>query len=194
MIDPTRVTNYNCTDEQLEEFAAFCLLVTGKNAITTAKMLERLLNFGRERYESHIHNFTPFEVIFNLQMDFDLAQLLKKFGFGCYRLKSRGLAMLSASVEDLRTCSTEDLEKIPGISFKTSRFFILHTRKNAGVACLDRHILKYMKSLGYDVPDNTPQSKKKYLQIEQWFLTHATAINKDPAEWDLAIWVKNSGH
>ena len=91
---------------------------------------------------------------------------------------------------DLKTVSAAELEQVFGIGPKTARFFILHTRRNAEVACLDTHILRYMREeLGIRTPKSTP-SGKKYLELEQAFLAHAKELGRDVAELDLDIWTR----
>ena len=51
LIDPT---NYNRTDDELQTFWIFCILVAGKNSDTTARLVTKLLK-DREK--------TPFEFI-----------------------------------------------------------------------------------------------------------------------------------
>jgi len=70
---------------------------------------------------------------------------------------------------------------------KTSRCFILHSRKDSRYAGLDTHILKFLKGYGFKVPKATP-AKKKYLELEQQFLYIADSQNKSPAELDLEVW------
>ena len=81
----------------------------------------------------------------------------------------------------------EDLEAIPGIGPKTSRFFLLHTRPNQEIAVLDTWILKYLKNAGYNAPKATP-SGKKYLELEKNFLFEARKNNMKPADFDIYIW------
>jgi len=185
MIDPVNFTNYNLSDKQLQEYILFAIAVSGKNAITTAKTLDKFL--------LHIKQMVNDEDLFNcikeMSKTFSLSELLKSFGFGCYNLKSKGFLEIASSGLDLRNCSTLDLEEISGIGMKTSRFFILHTRPNAKVSCLDVHILRWMKRYGYEnIPVQTPSSKKMYMDIEEKFLQLCEKLNKDPATMDLEIW------
>ena len=140
-------------------------------------------------------NNTPFHWILSEHALFDLAQTLKYYGIGCYNSKARTfyeLAVAKFKGElDLRTCSASDLEKIHGIGPKTARCFILHSRKNAQVAGLDTHMLKHLKSLGYDVPKSTPTGKK-YLELEKVVLSLAKRAKMTPASYDLHIWNKYS--
>lgn len=187
MIDPTDITHFNRTDAELEEFLLFCIAVAGKNARTTSRNLERLLESGKGK--------TPFEKIRNIASQNSFAETLKSFGFGCYNLKAKGLLTAAESDFDLNKCSVQELEKIPGVGHKTSRFFILHSRKNANVACLDTHILKWLSKHTGDsnVPKVSPGSKKIYLKWENIFLEIAKSMNIPPAKLDLDIWNELSG-
>jgi len=188
MIDPTRITNFDRNIEELEELLLFCIAVAGKNATTTSKNMEYLLDFGRD-----FSNGSPFEIIKCLSEKYDLSELIKSFGFGCYSTKSKGFIQISNSGLDLKSCTTEDLEKIHGIGMKTSRFFILHSRKNANVACLDTHILQWLsKYSGVEVPKQTP-SRHKYLELENMFLAVANSLKIHPADLDLKIWNMSRG-
>ena len=122
-----------------------------------------------------------------------LSHLMKRSGIGCYSNKSLGFVELAYSNLDLKTCSPEDLEKIRGIGPKTSRAFLIHSRPNQKYACLDVHLLRFMRDLGYDVPINTPTGKK-YKQIEQLWLKLANKSGMTLAEFDLTIWRKYSGN
>ncbi len=184
MIDPINFTDYRRTTEELEEAILFALLVAGKNALTTARLLDKFL-----RDYDHIGN-SPFEIFsrFELTKLPQLSVALKDYGFGCYNSKAKGIHALVRANLDLRTCTVDDLEKIHGIGMKTSRFFVLHSRKDAKSAPLDVHVLHYLKDLGYDVPKVTPSSKKLYLTIEKICVQLAKQAGKTLAEWDLDVW------
>lgn len=184
MIDPINFTNFERSDSELEEALLFALLVAGKNALTTARLLDRFLNDY-----SHIGD-TPFEIFskFELTRLPKLSIALKDYGFGCYNSKAKGIYALVRANLNLRTCSTDDLEKIHGIGMKTSRFFILHSRLDAKCNPLDVHILRYLKDLGYDVPKVTPSSKRIYLNIEKICIQLAKQAGKTCADWDLGVW------
>ncbi len=187
MIDPVHITNYQRTSSELEELVLFCIAVAGKNATTTSANLERLLEYGR----SYV-NGTPFEIIRYLSNNEDLELTMKVFGFGCFKVKSKGFIQIVNSGFDLKTCTIKELESIHGIGMKTARFFVLHTRKNARVACLDTHILKWLSSKGHDAPKQTP-AKKKYLELENIFLGICDDMNVIPADLDLNIWNTQRG-
>lgn len=194
MIDPKNITKYNQTTAELEEFILFWVCAAGKNAHSAAKGLDKFLSrpsigklfspFERIRYRNP--SVATISEAQNL-----LAEALKSAGIGCYNQKARTFLELAESGINLHKCSAEELEKIPGIGMKTSRCFILHSRKNAQYAGLDVHILRYLGDLGYDVPKQTP-TKKKYLELEQVFLSIAKEKGMSPADLDLSIWKEYS--
>jgi thermostable 8-oxoguanine DNA glycosylase len=184
MVDPINVTDYNRNESELQELLIFGLLVAGKTALTTSRMLDALL-----KDFNHIGD-TPFEILshFELETAPRLSVVLKDYGFGCYNNKAKGLYELVRSGLNLKTCTIDDLEKIRGIGMKTSRLFVLHTREDAMCIPLDVHMLHYLRDNGYDVPKVTPNSRKKYLIIERLCVQLARKDNKSCADWDLSIW------
>jgi|WetSurSiteA1Bulk_404760.scaffolds.fasta_scaffold01113_1 thermostable 8-oxoguanine DNA glycosylase len=179
MIDPVHITNFNQTDEQLEEVLLFWVLVAGKTASIISKALEKILN--------SLPGSTPFEKIRGVERN-NLPKLLKDHGIGCFNLKARALWELVNSNLNLRTCSVEDLEKIYGIGSKTARCFIVHSRPNSNHACLDTHVLKFLRAKGHKVSKGTPSSKKQYKELEQVFLNYVKKSGKSVAEFDLEVW------
>jgi thermostable 8-oxoguanine DNA glycosylase len=179
MIDPQNITNYNHANEELQEDLVFWILAAGKNATTTAKQLENMLtDLGRPPFKT-LKNITP--------------EKLKSYGFGCYNLKARAIRELIRSGLNLKTCTAEELETIPGIGLKTSRGFIIHSRPNAQHACLDTHILKFLRKEGIDAPKSTP-TKRKYRELEIKFIELAKKSGKSIAAYDLSIWKEYSGN
>jgi thermostable 8-oxoguanine DNA glycosylase len=187
MVDPINATDYHRSIDELEEFLLFCIAVAGKHAGRTAINLEKLFKFTRYPDES------PFYQIQDISEMWDLPDLMKSIGFGCFNIKAKGLLQAANSGLDLRKCTVEDLESLYGVGMKTARYFILHSRKNAEVACLDTHVLKWLSYYtGYEVPDHTP-TKKKYLELERIFLKIAETMKISPAALDLKIWNKQRG-
>lgn len=88
---------------------------------------------------------------------------------------------------NLKTCSVEELEAIPWIGPKTARCFLVHSRKNVKYACLDTHVLHYLRDQGIDAPLSTPTGKK-YKYFENIFLRLANEAKMSPAKFDLWIW------
>lgn len=201
MIDPNNITNYNLNNYQLQKELYFWVLVAGKTAAVIAKRLELVLFDLKKLWKKDNPNKKPpppFKLIADLcnkrKGSLWLANILKKNGIGCHQSKAKGLIQLATSKLNPKKCTIEDLEKIHGIGFKTSRCYLLHTRKDAQCAGLDTHLLDCLKSLGYNVPDATPGSKKQYLQIEKIFLNLAHKVKRSPAELDLLIWRVYSSH
>ncbi len=191
MIDPTTCTNHEMNDYQLEEFLFFSILVAGKTARIVARSLQRLLDWKadvtyRDKYAGY--NFSPVNLLWELKEN--LPTVLRSVGIGCYNLKARGLRAAMEAIRsgqlNLRTCTPEDLQRIPGIGPKTARFFIIHSRANARYAALDTHILKFLRAKGIDAPKSTPTGKR-YKELEQEFL-ELVPVDMTVAEFDLAIW------
>jgi len=180
MIDPTKISNFNLTNYELEEVMLFWVLVAGKTAIRITKSLNAILN--------HLGGATPFEKIRGAGKE-NLPQVLKDNGVGCFNNKAKALWGLVNKGLNLRTCSVEELESVYGIGPKTARCFVIHSRPNAQYAALDTHILKFLRSKGYNVPKSTPTGKK-YRELEIIFLRYAEALDMPVAELDLAIWNK----
>lgn len=184
MIDPTNITNYNLTDSELEEYILFWVTAAGKNGTTAARCLDKFLS------GIIYNNMSPFEAIRSASFCFNnFPSMMKAAGIGCYTHKSRTFIELALSNINLRICNTKDLEKIYGIGMKTSRCFIMHSRKNAQYAGLDTHLLKHLRAEGVEaVPTQTPSSKKQYERLEKEVLRLAKAAGMTPANYDLKIW------
>jgi len=186
MINPYSITNFNRTTSELQEFLLFCIVVAGKTAHIQADKLEYFLNDSKY-FLSIDKEYCPFDILFELkQRDILLTQIVKA-KLGQYTKIYNAFDYLVNNKIDLSNCTTVELEKIPGVGLKTSRFFILHSRQTDSIAVLDVHILKFLGSLGYKVPKTTP-SKKNYYFLEQKFLEYCTANNLQPADADLEIW------
>lgn len=189
MVDPVNFTNYNRTDAELEETLLFSICVAGKNAMSTARAIEKFLS----RVHTKRAGFYPFKHLREYSQA-EIVQSLWSAGIGCQTIKGRGIYELVNSGLDLRTCTEDDLDAIYGIGLKTATLFLMHTRKGYRAACLDVHILRHLKKLGYDVPKTTPGSKKKYKEIQTIFLKLADEAKMLPADYDLALWREYSGH
>ena len=176
VVIPTEITNYNRTDYELEVFWLFCILVAGKNSDTTSRVLANFLNKLPE-------DQTPFEGIRELGED-GLHNLLVSHRVGQYNRITK--AIWQSLDLDLRNCNREDLMNIYGVSHKTSRFFLLHSREFCEEIVLDTHILRWMKDKCHviGVPNNTPQNKDKYeyLNASSQPLTYFQRLMNDVIE------------
>jgi 3-methyladenine DNA glycosylase/8-oxoguanine DNA glycosylase len=170
----------------IEALAIFSICVANKPGDRTQRLVEELL----APCEIPGHPIRPFALIRGLiaHSDGNLERRLRGLRFGQYTKLTRALTELVNADLDLATCTTEELEAIHGVGPKTSRYFILRTRPGARVAALDTHILKWLRDRGYDAPKATPQSQKRYQQLEATFLAESDALHIDPDRLDAAIW------
>jgi thermostable 8-oxoguanine DNA glycosylase len=175
-IDPYNITRFDRTDNELQAFMLFTLAVAGKTAYIIAGMLDSFL----------CTECSPFEYVKSLNANGLLLEKLKESKIGMYGKLCRAYPEVVNANLDLRTCTTEDLEKIYGVGPKTSRFFLLHSRPDQKIACIDTHLLKWLNQKGY--PLKAPNNKKKYRQIEEIFLNECEKLGKTPHELDLEIW------
>lgn len=191
MVDPENITSYHLSDWELEEYMLFWICAAGKNGRTAARCLDKLLA------KTVAYIWGPMQSIHRASILYDLPLMMKNSGIGCHTSKSRSFIEIAKAVllKDikLRTSSADDLEKIHGIGMKTSRCFIMHSRRGARYAGLDTHLLKYLRAQGVeDVPKSTPSSRRQYLRLEQEFLKLADEQNKLPSVLDLEIWNRYS--
>ena len=181
MINAIKITNFDLNDHGLEEQILFWVCAAGKNGVTAAKCLDKLLN------SAGFFDPSPFAIIRYLSTNQNLPQQMKACGIGCYNNKAKTFAELAYANLDLKTCSVDELEKIKGIGPKTARCFLIHTRPSQRYAGLDTHVLKFLRDKGHQVPKSTPTGKK-YIELEQIFLMYADQQNIPVAEFDLQIW------
>jgi thermostable 8-oxoguanine DNA glycosylase len=186
MITPATITKYDRTEEELEEFLMFAILVAGKSAEQQARKLDEFLK--RCMYPQI---GKPFAHIEFLDKRGWLEIHMKEFKLGQYQRIGKAFRGILKFKGKLKTVTVQDLESIPGIGSKTARFFVLHSRLNQQYAVLDTHILKWMGSLGHNVPKSTP-TKKTYAILEKIFLCIAEARKMTPADLDLTIWKEYS--
>lgn len=185
-IDPKNITKFDRSQEELEFFWLFCILVAGKNADWASL---KLLDLFKNKPEDQ----TPFEFLKTHLTD--LNNILVANKVGQYRRIQKAIEQ---SLEvDLRTASVAELIEIHGVGPKTARFFILHTRADAECAVLDTHILKWMRGLVdpiFEVPASTPPiNKYQTLEFVAIKLMKTHFPNISLAEADLLIWTKMSG-
>lgn len=194
MINPAKISNFRLTSNELEENICFWIAVANKPAATTAKNLNNFfLELSGQEGDSFDSNLnSPFQLIRDLKTLDNITAYVKKHKFGCFNIKARGFHEIANSNIDLRTCTVVELEKIHGVGPKTSRCFLIHTRKDARHAGLDTHILRFMRNVGLEAPMSTPTGKK-YKYWEEKFL-QLVPEGMTVAEYDLAIWRLYSGN
>lgn len=183
MINPYTITNYSRSDYELQEFLLFCVCVAGKSSEMQAKKLhEFLVPWGHT---------LPFDTIKHLDYNSLLRHDLEACKMGQYTRICKAFRAIANSGLDLKTCTVEDLEKIPGVGLKTSRFFLTHSRPNQEYCVLDTHILCHMRDdLGIATPKATPTNPKVYYALEAKLLEVVRASGKSYADYDLEVWSK----
>jgi len=190
MIDPYNITKYNRTQNELEEFLLFCIVVAGKTAYIQAQKLNDFLVSVNTRLMMP-ENINPFQTIKSAEQHGILFEEIKKAKLGQYKKIYSGFKYISEKEYNLNKMTPEILEKIPGVGMKTSRFFLLHsdifyTNK---IAILDTHILKFIKeNIDERAPKSTPVIPLTYRFWEDMFLRWCSDNNKDMAEFDLEVW------
>lgn len=193
MIDPNAVTKFDRTNAELLEYWLFCLFVRGKNADVQAAKLQQFIECvcdltGKVDLDIALKDMTYCKHV----NYYTVCSALRTVKAGQYHTLAAAIEQTVQRIAEdpdfLQTATASDLESIRGVGPKTARYFLLHTRKNARVAALDTHILRY---LGYrtdmKVPKTTPTGKK-YAELEDAFLLMADFEGVDPAAMDLAIW------
>lgn len=190
MIVETEITKYDRTNVEAEEFALFCLAVAGKNANQTALALERFLS-------RRLPEQGPFAFIREVDSLSGLRELLVEARLSPYGTRERGFRALASSGLNLRTCTPQDLEAIPGIGPKTARFFVMHSRAGQEHAILDTHILKWLREQGLTTAPKTTPTGHMYASWEQSYLARARGEARRRgitlADLDLMIWKHYAG-
>ena len=219
MINPLKITDYNRNDWDLQEFFFFCVAVAGKKSDQTAEKVQYLTDHISEMLvENPYYEKYPTEsgIIHYLVGVNDTEEagldLLREFKFGKYNQwrkfidwwKQMLYIMNGACFSDwLRTATIEQLEDIPSVGKKTSRFFKLHSDPKAECIPLDTHILKFVRSRhGHDpeyIPKTTPTSIYEYQSIETFALKYmrnymSQKRMKTLAQADQAIWSSYASH
>jgi thermostable 8-oxoguanine DNA glycosylase len=181
MIDPFKITDFERKEADLQEFLLFCVAVAGKKATMIASKIATFLSGAN-------NNELPFDYVRRLAQSELLVERLKDVKMGKYALLNRAWRDLTgANGPDIRACSADELQSIHGVGFKTARFFILHSRRDADVAVIDTHVLKYLASLGHKVPTTIPVGQQ-YLDLEAIMIELAKAAGMTMADFDLAVW------
>jgi hypothetical protein len=194
---------YDGTDAQLQWMLLLGIVVAGKVARTQEMKLRRFLGaVNAYAFELEPDKHTPFSALRALtrcnrpEHPADMIRFyLEAVKMGQYSRIAPAFTQLATSDIDLRACSRDDICGIHGIGLKTASFFILFSRRDAAVACLDTHILAFMKEKGItaDVP-RQPRSRKDYLRLETAFIDYCKNLGRPIGEVDFEIWLaRNRG-
>jgi hypothetical protein len=181
---------------ELQSKFIYSLIVAGKSAgfanDALQRLFERLTPWPVFPYPEAIHGpCSPFEAVRTWIHRGELLERLQRARTGNYRKLDRALReairLWQGRVLDLASCTPAELERIPGVGPKTSRFFIVWTRPEENLAVLDVHVLRWMRGLGYEAPASTPGTKR-YAELEKAFISEASKRGLTPRQLDLRIW------
>ena len=208
-IDPLNFTNFYASDDQIQSMFLFAVAVAGKPSRITAEKINGLLDDievdQRDEYApDEIKRNGPLAYLMMLEHE-PFIEMIKERKLGKYntwlklwrffndRPNWQGALSkynFSSIPEFLNTASIEDLEKIPGVKYKTSRFFVLHSRSNAECVPLDTHILRFLRDRGVPcVPNVTPGSRQMYLGLEKIAVEALKSLGYSTlAKADLETW------
>lgn len=190
---------YDATVPELEKFLLVNMFVAGKNASVQQIKLDQFINCARRDLGDYVVD--TLGILSAIHNTLSLAEVndkvlewLKEVKAGQYTRLTNGIVQLATSIGsgaiDLKCCSRVDLVKIKGIGLKTASMFLMYTRRNSQFACLDTHILKYLREeVGTEnVPLTTPSVKNEYVRLETIFRDCARQANKPIAVLDFEIW------
>ena len=131
----------------------------------------------------------------------ELSTILKQMGHRFYEKRAEYIVLArkhAADIKDKITSMENEytarewvVKNIKGIGYKESSHFL----RNVGykhLAILDKHIMRIMcNSCIIDVPKTL--TRKRYLNIEQEFISLANEVDLTPAELDLYLWYTQTG-
>ena len=193
MIDPKKVTDYNRNEWQLQEWLLYCVCVAGKKSeIESPKVRQFCLDprFG--------FNLKPFDLIRKLlkisSCEADgLKQHLCKYKIAPYQQRYNSFVdAVELLPDNLSKVTIDELQEVRGISTKTSRFFLTHSREDFDEPVLDTHILRFLQEEGYRVPTSTPQNPTEYARVANIFRRIARVEGKSVTDLDLEVWTQYS--
>ena len=190
MINPYNITDYSRKRGELEEFLLFCIVVAGKTAYIQAQKLEDFLKSVNARLMMP-ESSSPFQILKSANQHGILMEEIQKAKLGQYRKIYNGFKYITEREYDLTRMTPEELESIPGVGMKTSRFFLLHSDKTYEdkIAIIDTHILKFIKeNIDIRAPKSTPTIRVTYKYWEDRFLYWCESNNKNVADFDLEVW------
>lgn len=208
LVDPVSNCNdFDRTDEELEAWFVFCVMVAGHQAEQTAQKLqtffEPLISANELIDHLGLRPFTPFEWLRLVRSQGRMDTELRRARTGCYAKLTKVFSeVLDMGLNGLtlRLVGIPELISIPGIGLKTASFFIMSTRENVRMAALDTHVLKllrlplaasYLTSEGLstaNVPRSTPTNPKLYEKLERVMLTISDDTGLNPVQFDFVVW------
>lgn len=192
---------FKATKAELEKFLLTCVFVAGKNASVQQKKLDQFVDCVRRDLGSYsTDNLGVISTIYNALPVAEIADRvdgwLKEVKSGQYsRIGGCIVALcdkIGAGKISTTGCNRGNLSAIKGIGYKTASFYLLYTRHNWGGACLDTHILRWLREDQNlpNIPEVTPHTKEEYIRVENIFLKVAEKLKKSVPDLDFEIWSK----
>jgi N-glycosylase/DNA lyase len=134
----------------------------------------------------------------------EVAEVLRRNGVRFHNQKARYIVKNRELVRGDRVRLTELLgedvisvrdalvEEVWGFGLKEASHFMRNIGYS-GVAVLDRHVLRWMKALGAikEVPSSL--TRRRYIELEQRFITLAEELGLKPEALDLLLWYASTG-
>jgi hypothetical protein len=187
----------DCRPTELEIFLLHAVIVAGKNAPFANNALKRFIGEWER---------SPFALIRSHIQRGVLDDCIKQARLGNYNKMGTCFRRLVSSKLDLETCGIDELEAIPYIGCKTSRYFLMYTRpvhQTNRIAVIDTHTWKWVKSdpwakqrlleMGVEtIPDKPPSDRKRYRLFEEVVVADAHRKGISTRNWDIANWNKES--
>ena len=201
MIDPKKVTKYDRNETQLQEFLLYCVCVAGKKSEIETRKLDKFLSKASVQCSevSTEVSTEPFKLIRKLLKSSSvifndgLMEHLSKNKIAPYKQRWNSFKDVATLLPDnLSEVTLDELQQVRGISTKTSRFFLTHSREDFDEPVLDTHILRYLKDVGHDVPSSTPQNPNVYGKIASLFKKEADLAEMSVTDFDLKVWTEYS--
>jgi endonuclease III len=185
--DPLKPNEESLVFRSREAFLIFCVMVAGKNGKRTVAVCEKFLESCRPEYRYEAGKPRPFAYVKELISQGRLHDRLVEIRCGQYGRIARALIAIVDRKIDADDTSIEQLEEIPGIGPKTSRYFMMRAHGKE-YAALDTHLLKWLRRQGYKAPKSTPGSMKLYRTLENAFIMEAHNRGLTPDELDAKVW------
>ncbi len=189
---------YNASSMQLEQFLLTNVFVAGKNASIQQQKLNQFIACVKRDIGAYAVETIGVLSAINAAIPTDslkdkVTEWLKEIKAGQYSRISQCVYQICTKIKqgklNLQTCSRSTLVSIKGIGLKTASMFLMYTRSGWPGACLDTHILKYLKEKGVDnVPTQTPTIDSEYFRLERIFIDMASKELKTVANFDYEIW------
>ena len=180
---------------ELEKLAVFGICVAGKSMGIVWPKVQELLNpktWWTEKLED-TPILSPFEILSSSSEE-EIKEMLHKVKMGQYERLAKALKTLG-NLPTYGNWKWYDLLKVPGVSYKTAKLVQLYTYPGQKCACLDRHVLKAMKTwplvkkMGIQVPSSAPQEEDVYSVLETVFLMKCKEERTEPWMLDKKLWL-----